>query len=93
MPTLSAANILPLAAFKAHASEIINGMKADNRPIVITQNGSAAAVLLPPEEYDALVERAEFLRAVERGLEDSKAGRLIDHDDLAAEMASRYQAR
>lgn len=93
MATLSATNILSLAAFKAHASEIINGMKADNRPIVITQNGNAAAVLLSPEEYDTLVERAEFLRAVDRGLEDSKAGRLIDHDDLAAELASRYQAR
>jgi prevent-host-death family protein len=93
MSILRAANILPLASFKARASEIINGMKADHRPVVITQNGIAAAVLLPPEEYDALVEKAEFLGAVERGLEDSKASRLIDHADLAAELAARYKAR
>jgi len=92
MASLTATNILPLAAFKARASEIINGMKADNRPIVITQNGTAAAVLLPPEEYDALVERAEFLHAVEAGLADADAGRTISHEDLAAEMKARYKA-
>jgi prevent-host-death family protein len=91
--TLTAANILPLASFKAHASEIINGMKEDKRPVVITQNGSAAAVLLMPEEYDSLMERAQLLQAVGRGLEDSRAGRLIDHADLAAEVASRYETR
>jgi prevent-host-death family protein len=93
MATLSAANILPLASFKARASEIINGMKEDKRPVVITQNGSAAAVLLAPEEYDTLVERTQLLRAVDRGLEDSREGRLIDHASLAAEVASRYKTR
>jgi prevent-host-death family protein len=91
--SILAANIFPLAQFKARASEVLNGMKADNQPVVITQNGVAAAVLLPPEEYDRLVERSEFIGAVERGLEDSKAGRLIDHADLAAELAARYKAR
>ena len=92
MASLSATNILSLAAFKARASEIINGMKADNRPIVITQNGMAAAVLIPPQEYDALVERADFLRAVEAGLADADAGRTISHEELAAEMKARYKA-
>jgi len=92
MAILSAANILSLAAFKARASEIINGMKVDNRPIVITQNGNAAAVLLPPEEYDALVERAAFISSVEAGLADAAAGRTISHEDLAAEAKARYKA-
>jgi len=91
MAILSAANILPLAAFKARASEVLNTMKSDGRPVVITQNGAAAAVLVPPEEYDRLVEKAEFLRAVESGLADANAGRLREHADLAAELAARYK--
>jgi len=84
-------NILPLARFKATASEVLNGMKRDGRPVVITQNGEAAAVLVPPEEYDRLAYRAEFLASVERGYADSEAGRLIDSGDLAAELRTRYE--
>jgi len=90
--SILAANIFPLAQFKARASEVINGMKSDNNPVVITQNGVAAAVLLPPEEYDRLVERSEFIRAIEAGLADSNAGRLHSQGDLAAELRARYRA-
>jgi prevent-host-death family protein len=90
--SILAANILPLAQFKARASEVLNGMKADNKPVVITQNGVAAAVLLPPEEYDRLVERSDFFRAVETGLADSTSGRLHSQADLAAELRERYKA-
>jgi prevent-host-death family protein len=90
--SISAANIFPLAQFKARASEVLNGMKVDNKPVVITQNGVAAAVLLPPEEYDRLVERSEFIRAVEAGLADSTAGRTRSHADMAAELRERYKA-
>lgn len=87
---LLSTNILPLARFKATASEVLNGMKRDGRPVVITQNGEAAAVLVPPEEYDRLAYRAEFIAAVERGYADSEAGRLVDSADLAAETRARY---
>jgi prevent-host-death family protein len=89
--SILAGNIFPLAQFKARASEVLNGMKADNKPVVITQNGVAAAVLLPPEEYDRLVERSEFMRAVETGLADSGAGRLRSQAELAAELRERYK--
>jgi prevent-host-death family protein len=87
---LFATNILPLARFKATASEVLNGMKENGRPVVITQNGEAAAVLLPPAEYDRLAYRASFLEAVEEGYADSVAGRTIDQSVLAAEIAARY---
>jgi prevent-host-death family protein len=81
--SILAANIFSLAQSKARASEVINGMKTDNNPVVITQNGVAAVILLPPEEYDRLVERSEFFRAVEAGLGDSIMGRLTSQSGLA----------
>lgn len=76
----------------ARASEVLNGMKEDNKPVVITQNGVASAVLLPPQEYDRLVERSAFLDSVERGLADANSGRLMTHAELAAELAALYKA-
>jgi prevent-host-death family protein len=52
--SILAANISPLAQLKARASAVLKGMEADNNPLVITRNGVAAAVLVPPDEYDRL---------------------------------------
>jgi len=84
------ANIIPLADFKARASEVLNAQKVHKEPVVITQNGKAAAVLVPPEEYDQLVRRAAFSASVEKGLEAVDTGRLTEQPELAAELARRY---
>lgn len=46
--------IVPIARFKAHASRLIRKLRGDGRPIVITQNGEAAAVLVTPQDYERL---------------------------------------
>ena len=85
-----ATNILPLPDFKARASELLNAQKEHKQPLVITRNGKAAAVLIPPEEYDMLVRRASFIGAIERGLADADSGRMVNQAELAAELAARY---
>jgi PHD/YefM family antitoxin component YafN of YafNO toxin-antitoxin module len=67
-------------------------MKADGRPVVITQNGEAAAVLVPPAEYDRLAYQSAFLESIEKGYADSEAGRTVGQAELAAELAARYRA-
>jgi len=91
--SLLTANIIPLADFKARASEVLNAQKENKEPVVITQNGKAAAVLVPPEEFDNLVRRATFIEAVKRGLDDAEGKRLTGQAELAAELAKRYAVR
>ena len=87
MKTLQVAeDILPLGEFKTHASRVIRRLRAARRPIVITQNGKPAAVLLTPEDFDRLQERGRFMEAVREGLADSNAGRLIDDATLGREL-------
>ena len=83
-------NIVPLSEFRAHASEWLKKIARTGAPVVITQNGRAAAVLVSPSEFDALAERARFLRAVADGMADAEKGRLIDHEAMVAETTSRY---
>jgi len=82
--------IVPLSDFKAHASEWLKKIAQTGEPIVITQNGRAAAVLLSPGEFDALTERARFLQAVADGMADADKNRLTDHETMVAETTSRY---
>ncbi|WNG15699.1 type II toxin-antitoxin system Phd/YefM family antitoxin [Cystobacter fuscus] len=75
-------DILPIADFKARASEVVRRLKEHRRPVVITQSGKPAAVLLSPEEFDRLTHRARFLDAVGEGLADAEAGRTVSDEAL-----------
>jgi prevent-host-death family protein len=71
--------IVPLGEFKARASKIIRDIAGSDEPLVITQNGRPAAVLMSPGAFQELRERHEFLQAVAEGVADSEAGRVVDH--------------
>lgn len=94
MPNLRVAeDIVPLSDFKARASELLKRLAETGAPMVITQNGRAAGVLLSPAEFDALTERVRFLMAVAEGLEDVRSGNVVTHESLVAEVHSRYGDR
>lgn len=46
-----AEDIKPISYVKAHAAEIIEKMAENHRPIIVTQNGEAKAVLTDIETY------------------------------------------
>lgn len=85
-------NIIPVSEFKAKAAEWLRRLGETAEPLVITQNGKAAGVLVSPEVFDRLTERVRFIHAVEQGLEDLEAGRVHSHEDVAAEMRERFGA-
>ncbi len=74
-PIQIADDIIPLAQFKAQASQFLLQLRREHRPMVITQNDRAVAVLLAPQDFDHLNERERFLAAVREGLADEEAGR------------------
>ena len=70
--------IVPLGEFKAQAAKLLNRLGESGEPMVITQNGRPAGVLLSPREFDLKQERQRFLESVAAGLADAEAGRVID---------------
>jgi predicted transcriptional regulator len=47
-------------------------------------------VILSPEAYDELTERARFVAAVDEGLADAEAGRVHPDAAVAKRMAARF---
>jgi len=74
--------IVPLGEFKTRASKIIRDIAGSDEPLVITQNGRPAAVLMSPTAFQELRERHDFVEAVAEGLADSEAGRVTDHKKI-----------
>jgi prevent-host-death family protein len=92
-PLQIAEDIVPIAEFKAHVSEVVRGLRQRGRPLVITQNGKPAAVLLSPEEFDALSYHARVVAAVQQGLAEAEAGRLISDEELGRELDKEFGSK
>jgi prevent-host-death family protein len=79
-------NIVSLSNFKNKASRMLHEVQSSHRPLVITQNGKAAGVLISPSDVDLLTAQARFVDAVQRGLRDVQNGRVISDEDLDKEL-------
>jgi prevent-host-death family protein len=80
-----------ISDFTAQSSEWLRHVGESGQPLVITQNGKAAGVLLSPQAFGELMVRAHFVAAVEEGLADTEAGRVHLQSAVAAEMKKRFR--
>jgi prevent-host-death family protein len=85
-----AEDIIPIAELKAKLSEVVRGLHARPRPIVVTLNGKPAAVVMSPREYDRLTYHARVVAAVNEGLADVEAGRTYPVDQVIRELESEF---
>ena len=82
--------VIPLGEFKSHAARYLKDLDG---PVVITQNGRPAGVLLAPSEYDRIREQQSFLESIAAGMADAQAGRVMDKETLREQLAVARQLR
>ena len=85
--------IVPLGEFKAQAAKFLKRLGESGQPMVITQNGRPAGVLVSPKEFDRIQERQRFLESISAGLADAEAGRVIDTAELKRRLRVRRGER
>lgn len=86
-------DIQPLSEHRAHLTAHFQRVQETGRPLFVTTNGRTAAVVLSPEAYDALAEKAELadnLLLIDRGLADVDAGRVRDARNGIRELAAKH---
>ncbi len=86
-------DIVPVDEFETEPSTWLDRAKRTGQPVIVTENGRAAGVLLSPAAFDRLTESARFVSAVEEGLEDAEAGRVHAHADVVLAMKQRRRTR
>jgi prevent-host-death family protein len=82
-------NFVPVSELKAQAADWLRKIGETGAPVVVTQNGRPAAVLLSPRAFDELTDRARFVSAVSEGLADADAGRVHLHAEVVRRMKGR----
>ena len=84
-PSLSK-DLVPVKEFRANLASWFRKTGETGRPVVVTQHGKAAAVVVSPEAMDELVEQRDFMRAVVRGLRSIDEGNVIEDEAVWAEV-------
>jgi len=67
-------------------------VQESKRPVVITQHGKSAAILLDVAEYEALLQRLELLEDVQSGERQIDAGMGISHERARKRILKKIQA-
>lgn len=94
MKRISISNdIVPIGEFKSCISKWFRNIRNTGHPLVITQNGKPAGVLISPSEYDALVYKKLFVESVDRGLSDANSNSVYSTVELQAELQKRRNQR
>jgi prevent-host-death family protein len=85
-----AEDIVPIAELKAKVSEVVRGLDARPRPLVVTLNGKPAAVVMSPRAYDRMAYKERVITSIADGLADAAAGNVSTSDEVLARMRARY---
>jgi prevent-host-death family protein len=82
--------IHPAADLQSQAEGLLKWVQETRRPVVLTEQGKGAAVLVDIESYRSLLDEVELLRDVHRGLADVRAGRVVPHEEARERLLARY---
>lgn len=80
-----APEIIPISDLRQDAAGVLKRVGKSREPMVITQRGRAAAVMLSIEEFERSQEEHEILRALARSDQEISAGKGFDLDTVLAE--------
>lgn len=78
-------NIIPVTDLRQDAASVLRRVRSSKHPVVITQRGRAAAVLLSTEAYERAEHDLQLLRLLARGDKEIAAGKGFDLDAILAD--------
>jgi len=78
-------NILPVSDLRQDAANVLKQLRDSNEPIIITQRGRAAAVIIGVEAYKQSEHDKEILRLLAKGEREIEVGEGYDLDTILAE--------
>ena len=82
-------DIQPLSEFRANAASMIEKIKKEHRPLVITQHGKSSAVLLDVGDYENMIDTIELLQEINQARQELEDGRGVSHEEVMSSLKER----
>jgi prevent-host-death family protein len=90
MPRLP--KMIPVSDLRDDVADVLRRVQKSREPLVVTQRGRAAAVLLSVREYERAEYERQILRALARGEQEIGEGAGHDLDSVLAEADALLNA-
>jgi prevent-host-death family protein len=81
-----AQDIHSLTTFKRKSSSLMKKMKKTGRPLVLTINGKAEAIVLDPAAYQDVADHLDAIASIRRGLAQARRGEGRPAEDVFDEL-------
>ena len=81
-------NIIPVSDLRQDAAKVLKQLRNQKEPLVITQRGRAAAVIISVEAYEKSENEKEILRLLAKGDKEIELDEGYDLDTVLAEADS-----
>ena len=75
-------DIGPVTYLKSRAADLLDQLNKTHRPVVITQNGKATAVIQEAESYERTKTAIGLLKLLVQGEGDVRSGKIYDQDEM-----------
>jgi prevent-host-death family protein len=86
-------DIRPISYIKTNAANVLARVNETHRPVIITQNGEAKAVLLDTESYDSMQNALGILKLVSMGEKDLHEGRVAEQNEFFSVIEKRLSKK
>jgi antitoxin YefM len=83
-------DVWPDTEFRSHTAAVIEQVQRTKRPVILTQHGRSAAVLLNVDVYEDLVDEVAVIRDIRTAEAQLDAGMGIPHEVVERRLRERY---
>jgi len=75
-------DIKPVTYLKSRAADVLKYINETHRPMIITQNGEAKAVIQDPKSYEEMKNALAIMKLLSFAEEDIRRGRVHSEEDV-----------
>ena len=84
-------DIKPISFVKANAADLIDQIKETRRPLIVTQNGEARAVMIDPVSYQNLQTGIKMFKLLAQSESEIQSGKKIGQKDLFSKIEKKLK--
>lgn len=85
--------IKPISYLKANAAEVLQVLEEQRKPMIITQNGEAKAVIQDVASYEETQETLALLKILALGSQQVERGEITSIGEVASHLRSKALPR
>lgn len=82
-------NIRPVSDFRTNAASLLDYIKKEREPLVITQNGRSSGVLISVADYEEIMDKLELIEELERARFELGEGKTISHEQVIKQLKEK----